>query len=60
MFFFCLLGFPLFPMRVAHVFRYKPAGLFRRGIEWFPIRWSLDTLLLAWGRRASLALTSNS
>jgi hypothetical protein len=55
-FFFCLLGFPLFPMRVAHVFRYKPAGLFERDFEWLPIRWSLDTLLLAWLRRASLAL----
>lgn len=55
-FFFCLLGFPLVPMRVAHVFRYKPAGLLERDFEWFPIRWSLDTLFLAWVRRASLVL----
>ena len=56
MFFFCLLGFPLFPVRVAHVFRYKPSGLFQRDYEWIPIRWSLDTLFLAWVRRASLVL----
>jgi hypothetical protein len=55
-FFFCVLGFPLFPMRVAHVFRYKPSGLFQRDYEWIPIRWSLDTLFLAWVRRASLVL----
>lgn len=55
-FFFCALGFPLVPMRVAHVFRYKPAGPFRRSFEWFPIRWGPGTLLLAWTRRASLVL----
>lgn len=55
-FFFCLLGLPLFPMRVAHVFRYKPTGVFKRDYEWLPIRWSLDTLARAWARRASLVL----
>lgn len=55
-FFFCLLGFPLVPLRVAHVFRYRPAGLFERDYEWIPIRWSPGTLLLAWLRRASLVL----
>jgi hypothetical protein len=53
-FFFCLLGVPLFPVRVVHAFQHMPAGLFGRGFEWSPIRWSLDTLFLAWGRRASL------
>jgi hypothetical protein len=55
-FFLCLLGFPLIPLRVAHVFRYKPSGLFQRDFEWIPIRWSLGTLFLAWVRRASLVL----
>lgn len=55
-FFFCVLGFPLFPMSVAHVFRYKPSGLFTRSYEWIPIRWSPDTLFLAWIRRVSLVL----
>ena len=53
-FFFCVAGFPLIPLRVAHVFHYAPTGLFQRDFKWFPIRWSLDTLILAWTRRASL------
>jgi hypothetical protein len=55
-FFFCVLGFPLIPVRAAHVFRYLPSGLFEREYEWLPLRWTLDTLLLAWLRRASLVL----
>ncbi len=55
-FFFCVFGFPLIPLRVAHVFRHKPSGLFQRDYEWIPIRWGIDTLFLAWVRRASLVL----
>ena len=55
-FFLCLLGFPLIPLRSAHVFRYRRTGFFQYDHEWIPIRWSLKLLFLAWIRRASLVL----
>jgi hypothetical protein len=55
-FFFCVLGLPVVPVRAAHVFRYRPAGLFEREYEWLPLRWTPDLLLLAWARRATLVL----
>ena len=55
-FFFCVLGLPVLPVRAAHVFRYRPAGLFEREYEWLPLRWTPGLFFLAWARRATLVL----
>ncbi len=53
-FFLCLLGLPVIPIRAAHVYRYQVKFLAVE-YEWHPIRWSAALLLRAWLRRASLA-----
>jgi hypothetical protein len=55
-FFFCVLGLPVVPVRAAHVYRYKPAGLFEREYEWIPLEWTAGGVVRAWLRRASLVL----
>jgi hypothetical protein len=51
--FLCILGIPLVPLRVAHVYYHRFAGL-KREYEELPIRWSLGLVAFAWLRRGSL------
>lgn len=54
-FFFHCFGFPLIPIRAAHIYRHTIWN-FEREYEWHPIRWTVPLVLLAWIRRSSQVL----
>jgi hypothetical protein len=51
--FLCILGIPLVPLRVAHVYYHRFTRL-KREYEEMPIRWSPGLVAFAWLRRGSL------
>lgn len=46
-----IFGFPLIPIRAAHIFRHQDTWSFSPQCEWHPIRWSFSLVLCAWLRR---------